>query len=122
MGRRRTRIEALDYMPYARGSRCRYLEAYCFLAWHGWRGWKDDPDDVSICVTDHAQCADTTHSIDHSWPSALHLPKFLATIGYVEPLDLNRFDNYTEVFGLPYWERCAKEPDIGASFGALSEC
>ncbi|ETS85416.1 hypothetical protein PFICI_03441 [Pestalotiopsis fici W106-1] len=58
-------------------------------------------------------------TIDHSWPSGLHLPKFLAKVGYVEPLNLSKFDNYTDVYGLPYWERCEREPEIGGSFWAL---
>ncbi|KAI5865852.1 S-adenosyl-L-methionine-dependent methyltransferase [Durotheca rogersii] len=58
-------------------------------------------------------------SLDHTYLSSANLPKFLAKIGYAEPLDLDRFDNYTDTFGDPFWARCKENPDLAPSFAAM---
>jgi hypothetical protein len=60
--------------------------------------------------------------VDHTYLGGLNLPKFLKKIGYVEPNDLSKHDNYTEVYGNPYWDRCEKEPEVRESFRAISKC
>ncbi|KAK8023459.1 hypothetical protein PG991_006698 [Apiospora marii] len=58
-------------------------------------------------------------AVDHTYLGGLNLPKFLAKHGYVEPIDLTKFDNYTEVYGDIYWDRCEKEPAVADSFRAI---
>lgn len=60
-------------------------------------------------------------SVDHTYLGGLNLPKFLAKHGYEEPVDLTKFDNYTEVYGKPYWDRCENEPAVAESFRAISK-
>lgn len=58
-------------------------------------------------------------AVDHTYRGGLNLPKFLAKHGYEEPVDLTKFDNYTEVYGKPYWDRCENEPAVAESFRAI---
>lgn len=75
------------------------------------------PNHLNFMITG----ANIDHSLDHTIPTGINLPKFFQKYNYQEPIDKARLDNYTDMTGgTDFFETCAKDPErLGSSFIGL---
>jgi hypothetical protein len=96
----------------------RHIAALYMLEETGRDTWK--PTAFSLGLGDEAShiSAEVLFGDDHSIPSALNMPKFLAEYDYVEPVDMTKLDNYTHLTGgTSFFAACAADPGgKGSSF------
>jgi hypothetical protein len=74
--------------------------------------WKPTTFPLGLRAEDGQISADVVCGDDHTMPSALNMPKFLAKHNYQDRVDMSKFDNYTDITnGASFFATCTAHPE-----------